>query len=64
MASQNGRKEVAQLLLHSGAQPNIPDKVSITNLILLSSLLYSDTNNTSSYIDIDRRVQCMLIVMC
>ena len=31
VASQNGHKEVAQLLLLNGAQPDIPDKVSTTN---------------------------------
>ena len=37
MACQEGHIEVAQLLLHSGAQPNIPNKVSTT--IILSPLL-------------------------
>ena len=31
VASQNDHKEVAQLLLLNGAQPDIPDKVSTTN---------------------------------
>ena len=32
MVSQEGHKEVVQLLLHSGAQPDIPDKVNTTNI--------------------------------
>jgi ankyrin repeat protein len=43
VACQKGHKEVAQLLLNSGAQPDIPLKVSTTNLILLSSLFQLDS---------------------
>ena len=32
MASQEGHEEVVQLLLHSGVQPDIPDKVSTTDI--------------------------------
>ena len=35
MASQEGHKEVAQLLLQNGAQPDIPNKVSTTNFLSL-----------------------------
>jgi ankyrin repeat protein len=47
MASQEGHKEVAQLLLYSGAQPDIPTKVSTTrilyyNIIPSSNWLFCD----------------------
>ena len=32
MASQNGHKEVAQLLLQNGAQPDVPRNVCIIDL--------------------------------
>ena len=50
MASQEGHKEVVQLLLHSGAraQPDVPNKVSTTNIytfvISILLVLQSDSN--------------------
>ena len=44
MASQEGHKEVAQLLLQNGAQPDIPRKVSTINFITCSYLVMSQSD--------------------
>ncbi len=50
MASQYGHKEVAQLLLHSGVQSDIPLKVSTTSKLL-------------SYINVNGRLHFVVIIM-
>ena len=54
IASQNGHKEVAQLLLQNGAQPDIPRNVSTINsiILLVPSNNFSDITICST--DIDR----------
>ena len=60
LASQEGHKEVAQLLLQNGAQPDIPRNVSTIN----SLILFVPSNNFSDITICSTDIDRMFTTLC